>query len=56
MKNLDQPQLAWSLWFQLQKLSDLLWDAYYTEFLDFCIRQSPIEDIQDPPPYDDHQP
>ena len=41
-KNISEAKLAWILWQRLQELSDLLWDLYDKDFLDF-----PMEDGDD---------
>jgi len=40
MENPDQARKAWTLWNQLLELETLLWEIYYTDFLDFCIQQA----------------
>lgn len=38
-ENLSEAKLAWLLWQLLQELSDLLWDHYEEEFLDFVLEE-----------------
>jgi len=42
-KNISEAKLAWILWQRLQELSDLLWDRYDKDFLNF-----PLEEDYDP--------
>jgi hypothetical protein len=46
-KNVSEAKLAWILWQRLQELSDLLWDRYDKDFLNF-----PIEEDQNVMPTD----
>jgi hypothetical protein len=45
--NISEAKLAWLLWQRLQELSDLLWNRYDQEFLDFDIDQ-PLPPFDDP--------
>jgi len=38
-KNISEAKLAWTLWQRLQELSDLLWDRYDKDFLNFPIEE-----------------
>jgi hypothetical protein len=38
-KNISEAKLAWILWQRLQELSDLLWNRYDKDFLDFPIEE-----------------
>lgn len=46
------PTAAWTLWHQLIKLSDDLWDAFEEEFLEFCIQASEKNDCNIPLPFE----
>ncbi|MFP4165467.1 MAG: hypothetical protein ACLFVE_15955 [Chitinispirillaceae bacterium] len=35
-----EPQVAWRIWEKANELSDLLWEYYESEFLDFCMEKS----------------
>ncbi len=45
-KDLSEAKLAWSLWQQLEKLADLLWDRYDQEFQKFSLEQN-YEDVME---------
>ncbi len=36
-ENLTEAQIAWILWNLYDRLTDLLWDRYENEFLDFAM-------------------
>ena len=38
-ENLSEAKQAWLLWQLLQELSDLLWNHYEEEFLDFVLEE-----------------
>jgi hypothetical protein len=38
--NQQEAQQAWRLWYQLQVLSDSLWERYYKEFLEIEISET----------------
>lgn len=38
-ENLSEAKRTWLLWQLLQELSDLLWDHYEEEFLDFVLEE-----------------
>ncbi len=35
-----EPRLAWAIWQEIQKLSDLLWDRYEKQFLDWVMDEN----------------
>ena len=46
------PQSAWKPWMALNQLADELWQSYENEFLNFCIGENEMADLDRPLPFD----